>query len=158
MAPVFFVWDFGVFFSFQIYWRGWRIKGWEWLRPCCKMRIVTLNISGYLWDLFTTAVLILLVPWCWCHGVEPVLQFASCLYLLNSNKFWLSKPFLLPRLHPWLRMRNKPAIFIILPKWQKFPLQIRFCYICTRVTLLISGKYHLLNDTGYLCKNCVCES
>lgn len=38
------------------------------------MRIVTPNIIGYQWDLFTTALLILLVPLCWCPGVEPVLQ------------------------------------------------------------------------------------
>lgn len=94
------------------------------------MRTSTLNIPGYLWDLFTAVVLILLVSWC-CPGVEPVLQFAACLYLLNRRKFWLSKPFLLPCLHPWLCMRNKPAIFIILPKWQKFPLQMSFCYICS---------------------------
>lgn len=64
-----------VFFSFRIYWRGWRIKGWEWLRPCSKMRIVKLNITGYWWDLLTTALLILLLPCCWYPGVEPVLQF-----------------------------------------------------------------------------------
>lgn len=127
-----------VLFSFQIYWRGWRIKGWEWLRPCSKLRIVTFNITGYQWDLFSTAVLILLVPQCWCPGVEPVLQFAFCLYSLNRKKFCLFKTFLLACLHPWLHMRrNKPAIFIICPKWQKFPLQISFYYICPRVMLCL---------------------
>lgn len=155
MASVFFVCDVRVLFSFQIYWRGWRIKGWEWLKPCCKMRIVTLNITGYLWDLFTNALLILLVFWCWCPNVETVLQFAVCLYLLNRKKFCLSKEFLLACLHPWLCMRSKPTIFIILPKWQKFPLLISFCYRCTSHALLISGKYHLLNDTRYLYKNCM---
>lgn len=38
------------------------------------MRIVTPNITGYWWDLFTTALLIILAPRCRCPGVEPVLQ------------------------------------------------------------------------------------
>lgn len=60
------------FFSFQIYWRSWRIKGWEWLRPCFKMGIVTLNSTGSWWELLTTALLILLVPRCCCGACSAV--------------------------------------------------------------------------------------
>lgn len=80
LPSVFLVWDVGVFFSFHIYWRGWRIKGWEQLRPCSKMRIVTCNITGYWWDLFTTALLILLVTpvlVSWCGACSAGLRSLS---------------------------------------------------------------------------------
>lgn len=51
------------------------------------MRIVTLNITGYQWDLFTTALLILLVPRCWCPGVEPALQFVFICLTERSSTY-----------------------------------------------------------------------
>lgn len=72
-----------------------------------------------------------------CPSVEAVFSL-SLFYLLNRNQFCLSKPFLLACLHSWLCMRrNKLAIFVILPKWRKFLLQIRLYYSCPRVILFL---------------------